>query len=68
MWDLIGFSTFKNILSSDFEFFLHDNCWPLGQCSPQPVYICEVYLQLKSIRIHLVLRFCTVSWSYFDEF
>ncbi len=23
---------------------------------------------LKSIRVHLVLRFCTVSWSYFDEF
>ncbi len=26
------------------------------------------YASLKSIRVHLVLRFCAVSWSYFDEF
>ncbi len=28
----------------------------------------EVITILKHIRVHLVLRFCTVCWSYFDEF
>ncbi len=30
-------------------------------------YSVHVNLLIKSIRVHLVLRFCSVSWPYFDD-
>ncbi len=32
------------------------------------IFSSQTKYKLKSIRVHLVLCFCTVSWSYFDKF
>ncbi len=36
--------------------------------APCSVFDATLFVLLKSICVHLVLSFCTVSWSYFDEF